>query len=501
MMAGSKKKLALIMVLVLLLLLFSSCKKKDDIIVNNVTVTADDGQVISINRDSVFKLPCTRSDSFNPFFAEMLNNQTLMTLMYEPLFCLDDTFTAQPVLAQSCTIEKLTLTVRLKSGAKFSDGSAVTASDVVYSFRQAKEAPGYAANLAGLASAEATDTGTVVFTAAGSNVNAEMLLTFPVVKNGTGGSAGDLPVGSGRFVLKIDGTSYEMAPNGFYSKTPAITKIQLVNAESEEEIENALHIGNISFIFNDLSKGSKTSGNAKSTAVPLNNLVYIGFNPKNILGQSSNLRKAVSYAINREDIVSAAYHSFATEATSVFNPLWAGSAGTDVASIHSDDKAAELAVQSSVYGDAPLRLLVNNENDYRRAAADLIAKQLNAQGLQVTVSALPYDTYMQYLAAGYYDLFLGEVRLTDNMNLNCFFTAEGNCAFSVNPANSSTAAAYAAYLAGESELGEFVIAFKEEMPLVPVAYRKGVVAYTSQMRIQPQSTYGDKFGNIEEWTF
>lgn len=500
-MTGSRKAIALLMVLLTVLLLFAGCKKEEGEPEGNVSVTGGDGQVISINRDSVFKLPCTRGDSFNPFYAEMLNNQTLMSLLYEPLFRLDEAFMAQPVIAEDCTVDGTSLTVPVRSDAKFSDGTAVSADDVVYSFEKAKNAPAYKANLAGISVAKQSGAATVVFTAAEANVNARQLLTFPVVKKGTGDTNTDVPMGSGRFVLKIEGASYQMTPNGFYTKTPAITKIELVNAESEEEIENALRIGNISFIYNDLSKGSKTSSNTKSQPVALNNLVYIGFNPSNIMGQSNALRQAVSFAINREQIVSGTYHSYATAATSIFNPLWKRGEGTDVASLSADNKAAEMALGTTEYKNAPLKLIVNEDNAYRRAAAEMIAKQLNAQGLNVTVNALAYDAYRQSMQAGSYDMFLGEVRLTNDMNLNCFFTAEGSCAFSVNLTDSKTAAAYTTYRNGTASVGDFMIAFKEEMPLVPVAYRKGLVAFTSQMKVKPNSVYEDVFRNIEEWTF
>lgn len=500
-MTGRKKFLAVFLALTAVIMLFSSCKKDEDFTVNDVTVNGHDGQVISINQNSVFKLSYTRGDSFNPFFAQMLNNQTLMTLMFEPLFQLNNEFMPQPLLATSSTMEGVSITVPLRTAAKFSDGTALTASDVVYSFKLAKNAPAYSANLAGIAAVREAGASAVTVELSQPNVNAQQLLTFPVVKSGTADKDSDIPVGTGRFVLKQEGVSYRMTPNGFYSKTPVITQIELVNAGSEEKIENALRIGNISFIYNDLSKGSRTSSNAKSVAVPLNNLIYIGFNPGNFLGQSADLRKAVSYSISRQDIVDSTYHGFATAATSVFNPLWKAGGGAGFADVKTDARAAEMLLKNTGYGGAALKLLVNEENGYRRAAADLIAKQMNAQGFRVTVQALPYDTYKSYIEAGYYDLFLGEVRLTDDMNLNCFFTAGGSCAFSIDLAASKTAVAYEQYLKGESSLGDFMIAFKEEMPFVPVAYRKGVVSYTGQLKVEPKSAYGDVFYNIEEWTF
>lgn len=496
-----KQGFAFFLTAAFLVLLLASCQKAEVDGEEAVSVTGTNGQVISVNRESVFKLPYTRSDSMNPYFAETLNNQTLATLLFDSLFRLDAQFVAQPLLATDCRQEEQKLTVTIGSGIKFSDGSALTAADVVYSFDLAKKSPAYAVSLAGLTAAQATDNLTVVFTAAAANPYAKQLLTFPVVKQNTGAVKTDLPVGTGRFILKSEGLAPSMKPNGFYTSTPAITQIELVNAQSESEIENALHIGKISFIYNDLGTGSKGSGNAQTTAVPLNNLVYLGFNPQNTPGQSSLVRQAVSYALNRREIVANTFHSFATPATSPFNPLWPDSEQAQVAAASADLPAAQMALKESGYASGALKLLVNSDNSYRKAAADLIAKQLGNAGFHVTVDAKPYDAYRQALAAGAYDLFLGEVRLTDDMNLNCFFTPEGNCAFSVNPAQGKTSPAYAAFVSGKEPVGSFLMAFKEEMPFVPVLYRKGLVAYTSLMKVKPESIYSDVFQNIEQWTF
>lgn len=45
-------------------------------------------------------------------------------------------FTPQPMLAESCTVSGTTCTITLRGGVTFSDGSAVTASDVVRSLQR-----------------------------------------------------------------------------------------------------------------------------------------------------------------------------------------------------------------------------------------------------------------------------------------------------------------------------------------------------------------------------
>ena len=75
--------------------------------------------------------------------------QTVGALLYEPLFTLDNSFAPQPVLCEhsSCDAQALTWTFALRS-AVFSDGTALTANDVLAAYRRAAESARYGARFA-----------------------------------------------------------------------------------------------------------------------------------------------------------------------------------------------------------------------------------------------------------------------------------------------------------------------------------------------------------------
>lgn len=64
-----------------------------------------------------------------------------------------------------------------------------------------------------------------------------------------------------------------------------------------------------------------------------------------------------------------------------------------------------------------LRLLVNEENSFKLSVAREIAASFSAAGIDMTVTALPWADYTAALAAGSFDLYYGEVRLTADWNL------------------------------------------------------------------------------------
>ena len=111
-------------------------------------------------------------------------NRALASLYCEPLYRVASDYTARAVLAADAQNSGTTLTVTL-AGASFSDGAALSAADVVYSFERAKESDWYASRLSSITAARAAGS-QVVFTLTAPDVYAVNLLTFPIVRSGTG---------------------------------------------------------------------------------------------------------------------------------------------------------------------------------------------------------------------------------------------------------------------------------------------------------------------------
>lgn len=77
-------------------------------------------------------------DTLNPFSAKGISPILLTNLVFQRLGqpTLDETFSQYPELAESFVLadDKLSMLIKLKKHAKFSDGTSVTAEDVIFSF-------------------------------------------------------------------------------------------------------------------------------------------------------------------------------------------------------------------------------------------------------------------------------------------------------------------------------------------------------------------------------
>ena len=359
---------------------------------------------------------------------------------------LDETFSPILELAGSYEFtDATTLNVTYRSGAVFSDGSALQSGDILASFEAAKDSPIYSGTLSGIRSASAGAGSTIVFELAYANPNAASLLTFPILKASEIDS--DLPLGSGRYAFDEDDSGNITLVQNTKKENfePFIQSIRLVNIASSESIANGISIDNIDYAFFSLDDEDAKSIKSQTKQVNINNLVYLGFNTaSSSIMSNAALRQAVSLAISRDTIAKSAYHGYALAATSIFNPACTLA---EVSAIFAEDSNASAAQQAITQSGADLnkntvRLIVNRENASRTAAATVIETALEAVGFTVDVRQLSYSDYTQALEKGQYELYLGETKLSDDMCLYPFFQKDGTLHYGINE-NGASAKAYA----------------------------------------------------------
>ncbi len=450
---------------------------------------------------SSFRLSYSMADSLDPYKTEALNNQVIQTLVYDSLFILDENYEAIPSVAESYTYkDSETLVVKLKTGLKFSDGTEIAGENIEYSFKAAKESPHWASTLSDFSRIEVESANEVTFYLNTPNPEAHKLLTFAIArmkKNKQG-----FKIGSGRYKFTEADGSVALVKNEYYPDfNPKFAKINLVNITSNESIENAINIGNISYAYLDLAEGSKAKILSDSKTVNLNNLVYIGIDCKNGITGNKNIRRAINLAVNRDALVKSAYRGYATAAKSVFNPVTAISKKTMIFDATADLNAAKQAISESGYSKDKLKLtLLTDKSEGKRATANLVKQQLEAAGFTVNLRVLKGSEYKEYVRDGYFDIYIGETKLKGDMSLSSFFSSDGATHSGIET-DGKTAKAYRSYLKGEKEIGSFILNFTQETPFIPLLYRQGMICYTKSLQGDMQGYDGNYFSNIEDWYY
>ena len=493
-------------------------------------------------KDSLSLLYCY-GDSFNPYLSKTVSNRQIGLLLFDSLVKIDNNFNAVYLLAESVQITDKVCTVTLRD-ANFSDGSAVTADDVIYSYNLAKESTQYAHNFYEVVSLVAVDSKTVSFELTQYDPYFANLLTFPILKSGTSGITDTdgkeiPPIGCGRYVLSSDATKLDQNQN-YFGKLGVIKTIDLINSPDSASTSHYVEVGATDIYYNEDGNIVRMSG--KKAEVNMNRLIYIGIN--NFYGDlaSKEMRYAISSAIDREAVCRTAYFNKAASATGYFNPDFAPTIAVQTIQNIPDSKITVENLSKIGYnnmnpdgfyenseGKHPtFTLIVNSENDSRVTAAKLISEQCKNAGIQIDVIECTYEEYLRCLTEGDFHLYIGEVQILDNMDFSGLVTSNGSAAYglaqkveeetdetdkdAVSPENPQEETeteipktvcetTLDAYHAGDCGVADVAATLLTEMPQIPICYLNGILFYSSDIQNGVEASAGDIYFNIENYEF
>jgi len=476
-------------------------------------------------------LPFARQDVLNPYALSAALNRSLSTLLYEGLFRTDEAWQARPVLAES--IEQtapLTWLVTLRAGRVFHNGAAVTAADVVYSFNKARDTRDFQTRLADVskcteAEGSAEAPGGVEFTLRSANQYVAANLDFPIVPAGSA-ETGLLPEAQGGYLFKKSSTPagtgrYQLASrdDAFVLEydprhpgpAPTITTIELYGTHSSGALLYGLEMGNYQFAYDNLNDGEIARVNAATMRVPTTNLVYLGYNASRGALQDAGVRAALGACINKTALLNEAFHSYARPTDTPFPPGWHGITQGDFDKPYNAGGARKAledlgytelknGVRGSRYRQLSFTLLVNSDSPAKMAAARAVKVQLATHQIAVDVQAVPEAQYLSTVRGGWFDMYIGEVRLTPDCSLAPLLLSGGSASAGVNVWGAASSA-YGQLLQGLIPAAKFVSVFQEEMPFLPLGYRDGMAAAVRGLRVPPGIRRDDLFCGIAEWEF
>lgn len=468
--------------------------------------------------EGILRIPYCASDSLNPFYCESKDNSVLWTLAYTPLYYNDAAYQAQPMLADSCVQTDTTVQLTLRKGIMTPQGTALSVADVLYSFRLAKTSPAFSEQLAGITDiAIGSTSDVIVFTLAKPNINACSLLHFPIVQYGTADSADMLPVGSGAYYYEKVNDGIHMKYNPCYTNGNARTaEIILVDAPADAARTFALESEGIDCSMSDLSDGVTVRIAATSVIVPMTNLVFVGINHDSDHLNNALFRRALSVLIDRKSITEHAFCSFAEPTSLPVHPQWHLLDEQTNDSILSDAREGSALLTQYAYdvgllnaGQATseaeknisysLRLLCCDGNDFKTGTAQQLKDLLSRHNIHLLVETLPEEDYRKAIRTGDFDLYIGEVRLTADMNQDVFLQKGGALRYGLKNTVLTCADTWQQFCAGECSLEDFLIAFSAEQPFIPLCFRQSVFHATRALQNEVLCMPENCFYNISVW--
>ncbi|MBQ5592220.1 MAG: hypothetical protein IIU80_04690 [Clostridia bacterium] len=516
-----KRIISCLLCVAMLLTCFAGCNVTDKVkdTMNEIQNPEPDPGIYEVG----YTLPYLRTDSLNPYKSESETNRSLATLMYDSLFSVSNDFKVESVIANSYILTENTLTVTLKSGISFSDGSTLSPSDVVYSFILAKGSSYYSPYLRNIMDAQVNSVSSVIFTLRGSNPYETSNLIFPIIKSGSDKDtdssdnySADIPLGSGRYFIADAESGKILKVNkarlGGYH--PKYNLIGLKDITEVSSIPNLFYLNEIDFYTESFSDGVYKRFSGESGTYETTNLAYLGINANTKVLRDSKVRRAIALLINRTDLASVSFAGFGVATSTPFSPSFYALKGCTLPPMKFDKNAAvglleeagfdivsEIGIRYSATdkGKLELRLLVNKDNSFKLAMARNIQQALAKADIRVVLKELSYSGYVSAVESGAYDLYIGEAKLSNSFDLSVFFDEGGSLSYGIDSA-CPTALRYHSFEESDITMQEFLDTFADDLPFIPLAYRKGLTVRSDRLKEKTNTIISDYFFNINEWT-
>ncbi len=423
-----------LLILALTLGLLSGCSQEKEPYVPTGGALAGEEQTTP-TRPNVQETPAVSlvyypSRTLNPMDAKDYTNRALFSLIYQGLFAVDGEYTVWPILCESYNVspDMKTYTFHL-ADAYFSDGTPLTAADVAASLTASRESPWYGGRL------QQVDTvtpygDTVVLTLKTPMENLPMLLDIPILK------AGELdasqPVGTGPFRLDISAQGKWLRRQAGWWCDGALPVdaefITLVEAQSTPGIRDSFEFEGVSLVCADPGRADYVDFRGDHELFDCENglFLYMVVNEKSELLSDPALRAALTHAIDRQSISQRYYRGFAQPASLPASPdsPWYNRSLSQRFAYDADKFAA--AVAASDAEDKSVTMVLCSDDVMRRRVGNAVAAMLEAGGISVTIQEVSADRLDETLRWSSYDLYLGQTKLSANMDLSAFFASNGS---------------------------------------------------------------------------
>ena len=436
-----KKITALFLCLFLMLGLLAGCgSDKDEAYVptgNALVMEGEDPDSVGLPKEEgpqELTLVYYPDRSMNPLTCGDYTNRVLFSLIYQNLFNVDSNCNVEPILCKSFQIsaDSRTYTFYIENGVTFSDGSSLTINDVLATLQAAKESSVYKGRFSHVTDISLTDDGGIAIRLDTPYENFTQLLDIPILKSSQLDS--EYPLGTGPYALStsLAGTHLRKVTTWWCTGVDVVAtaeSISLVEAENPSQIRDQFEFYDVGLVCADPCSDMYADYRCDYELWDIDNgiFLYIGCNVAWVdFLENATLRSMLTYGIDRDTIVAEYYNGYAQAATLAASPSSPYYSKT-LAAKYSYDAAKFLEFLTHyTLPDEPIRLLVNSDDSIRVTVGRYIAETFTEFGLPMETLEYSTSAYQSAIVAGNYDLYLGQTRLSSNMDLSPFFAPYGN---------------------------------------------------------------------------
>lgn len=467
--------------------------------------------------DYPFTLPWYRNEGYNPYLTNNTLTLQLADLLFEKLVTIAPDGALEYRIVRAAQVQGTTVTLHIRSDYRFADGRTVTAQDVAACINAARSSQLYKGRFAHVKTAVAAEDGTVTIQLSEPDHLFVWLLDIPVMPAGE--TSLSTPCASGPYTYADDEDA--LIPNPLSGTTAPFAHITLLEMTGADALANSLNIGTISLYSSEAEGRANGINSSRQESYFTNTLVFLGFNSiawrswktldetgaeiwhSEPTGSAPLLadargRQAVESLLDRALLLEKVYYNQGHVALGYLNSVGPeGSHGILSAGSDSGRTAAllgQLGYKLEMDGfyhlddGSPdekdrltLRLLVYTGSSYKRYLAQLIADSLTTAGIYVMVEECDsMENYRQKLTLLDFDMYIGEIKLYNNMDMSAFLR-EGGAANGGLTLSDGLLESYALWRAGTTNAAQLENALAAEMPWAPLLWRSGTLYYAKAL--------------------
>jgi peptide/nickel transport system substrate-binding protein len=358
---------------------------------------------VAINKDMVL---------MNPLIATKSIDEQVRSVMFEPLLGIDLQGKIQPYLAESWDVspDGKTYTFKLRKGVKFHDGTEMTAEDVKfvidYTLEPKNGAYGYTL-LSMVEGAQVVDPYTLKvqlkFVSPAFLSNIAWIKAFSVVPKGSIEPGVDKPAsfppGTGPFKFSqwLPGQQITLERHADYWGHKALVDKVVMKPVKDDSVRfTALRSGDVDIVQTAPMEWSRQVldgkvPNVRVVEAPYADFRRLEFNVTSAPFDNRALRLAVAYAVDKKEILSAAFYGFGTPGDQKYpNGHFWYVEGIPSETLDLDKARAYL--REAGYSGQPLSIMVE-QGVATEAQASTLQAQLRRVGVDAKIDLIEYGTY------------------------------------------------------------------------------------------------------------
>lgn len=432
-----KRVVCLIISFVLLLGILSGCRIGDgpSYIPTGGGLTWEEGETgpsVSVPQTQTQEVTLTYdpTESMNPLLCSNFTNRALFGLLYQSLFTVDRNYHVEPQLCSQYKVnQEMTVYTFYLSAATFSDGSQLTIQDVITTLMAAQESDVYKGRMRYVSKIAASADGGVEITLNTPYENLPLLLDIPILKHTQLDK--DYPLGTGPYFFESTsgGTRLFRRDDWWCKADMAVTapSISLVRGESAAQIRDNFEFSDLDLVCADPGSDRYVDFRCDYELWDSENgiFLYLTCNMDSEIFSNEEVRAALTHAIDRDSLVADYYRGFARSATLPASPMFPYYSQVLANQYGFDSVKFTQAVTDAGMREKTVVLLVNKDDTLRLRVAREIGNMLANCGLIVEMKELNGTSYQRALEYREYDLYLGQTKLSANMDLSSFFNSTG----------------------------------------------------------------------------